>query len=66
VTVGAALNTQGLGDAGARAACADAQRSLGLPATDPVRFGADALAEAVIARIPAHRAAAPGPRGDAA
>jgi uncharacterized NAD-dependent epimerase/dehydratase family protein len=44
-----ALNTRGLDDAAARAAIADAREQTGLPATDPVRFGADELLEAVLA-----------------
>lgn len=43
-----ALNTRGLDDAGARAAIDAAAAETGLPATDPVRFGADALLDAVL------------------
>ena len=46
---GIALNTLGLDEAAARAACEAAGRDVGLPATDPVRFGAGPLAEAVLA-----------------
>ena len=42
-----ALNTRGLDDDQARAAIAAASEETGLPATDPVRFGADALLDAV-------------------
>ncbi len=42
-----AVNTRGLDDAGARAAIAAAAAETGLPADDPVRFGGDALLEAV-------------------
>ncbi|HEY6866865.1 MAG TPA: DUF1611 domain-containing protein [Candidatus Eisenbacteria bacterium] len=45
--VGIALNTLGMDEAAARAACERAGRETGLPATDPVRFGAESLAEAV-------------------
>jgi uncharacterized NAD-dependent epimerase/dehydratase family protein len=44
-----ALNTLGLDDTKAAAACADAADRLGVPATDPVRFGAGPIAEALIA-----------------
>ena len=47
--VGIALNTRELTEAGAREAIATAERETGLPATDPVRFGADRLAEELMA-----------------
>jgi len=47
--VGIALNTLGLGELEAHAACVAAERETGLPATDPVRFGAGPLAEALMA-----------------
>jgi uncharacterized NAD-dependent epimerase/dehydratase family protein len=45
--VGVALNTFDLDDGPARRAVEAAERETGLPATDPVRFGADVLARAV-------------------
>ena len=47
--VGIALNTYDLDDAAARDACATASRETGLPATDPVRFDAAPLVEAILA-----------------
>jgi uncharacterized NAD-dependent epimerase/dehydratase family protein len=43
-----ALNTRGLSDDAARAACEAAAAETGLPATDPVRFGAEPILEAVV------------------
>jgi uncharacterized NAD-dependent epimerase/dehydratase family protein len=43
-----ALNTRGLDDEAARAAIDAARAETGLPATDPVRFGAEAILEAVV------------------
>jgi uncharacterized NAD-dependent epimerase/dehydratase family protein len=43
-----ALNTRELGDAEARAAVAEAEADTGLPADDPVRFGAGKLLDAVL------------------
>lgn len=51
--VGVSLNTSSLDEAAARAACEDAARECGVPATDPVRFGPAPLTDALIA----HRAA---------
>ena len=45
-----ALNTRDLGEAEARAAVAEAEAETGLPADDPVRFGAARLLEAVLLR----------------
>ena len=46
--IGIALNTFDLEDDLARAAVRRATRETGLPATDPVRFGAEPLVEAVV------------------
>lgn len=46
--VGVALNTSSLDEAQARAACEQASRECGVPATDPVRFGAGVLTRAII------------------
>ncbi|MBV8395994.1 MAG: DUF1611 domain-containing protein [Actinobacteria bacterium] len=47
-----ALNTRLLGDAEARAAVAAAEGETGLPADDPVRFGAGRLLDALVAALP--------------
>jgi uncharacterized NAD-dependent epimerase/dehydratase family protein len=46
-----ALNTRGLDDDAARAAVAQATADTGLPADDPVRFGADRLLDAVLGAL---------------
>jgi uncharacterized NAD-dependent epimerase/dehydratase family protein len=46
-----ALNTRGLGDDEARAAVAEAEEETGLPADDPVRFGAAKLLDAIVATL---------------
>ncbi len=43
-----ALNTRQLSEGEARAALAAAEDETGLPADDPVRFGAERLTEAVL------------------
>jgi uncharacterized NAD-dependent epimerase/dehydratase family protein len=43
-----ALNTRGMSDDAAQAAIAEARAETGLPAGDPVRFGADELLDAVL------------------
>ena len=48
-TIGIALNTYDMDDAGARRACDAASRETGLPCTDPVRFGPEGLVDAVVA-----------------
>jgi uncharacterized NAD-dependent epimerase/dehydratase family protein len=50
-----ALNTSRLGEAEARAAIAKAEAETGLPADDPVRFGAEKLVDAVLAAAPQDR-----------
>jgi len=47
-----ALNTRLLGDAEARAAVAAVEGETGLPADDPVRFGAGRLLDALVAALP--------------
>jgi len=49
--VAIALNTRELDDEAARAAVAAAGAETGLPASDPVRFGASLLTDAVIQGI---------------
>jgi uncharacterized NAD-dependent epimerase/dehydratase family protein len=64
---GVSLNTFGLEADLARAACDRAARALGVPATDPVRFGADTLAQAlmrVLDRPAGARHPARAPDGD--
>jgi uncharacterized NAD-dependent epimerase/dehydratase family protein len=51
-----ALNTARLDEAAARAALAKAEAETGLPADDPVRFGAAKLVDAVLAAAPPDRA----------
>jgi uncharacterized NAD-dependent epimerase/dehydratase family protein len=47
-----ALNTAGVDDREAREAGVAAAEETGLPAADPVREGADALLDAVLAGLP--------------
>ena len=54
-----AVNTAELDDPDAKAAIADAERDTGLPADDPVRYGAARLVDAVLARIEEMGPAAP-------
>jgi uncharacterized NAD-dependent epimerase/dehydratase family protein len=49
-----ALNTRRVGEEDARAAIAAAEKETGLPADDPVRFGASRLVDAVLAVGPAN------------
>ena len=46
-----ALNTRALDEDAARAAIEDAERDTGLPADDPVRFGAAKLVDACLAGV---------------
>lgn len=68
--IGVALQTADLDERAARAAVEAAARDTGLPATDPVRFGAGPLADAVEAvrraRAAARAAASPAGRSHAA
>jgi uncharacterized NAD-dependent epimerase/dehydratase family protein len=56
---GIALNTWDTPEPAARAACAAAAAELGVPATDPVRFGAGPLADVLVAAWRARRDARP-------
>ena len=49
IVVAGAFNTWDTPEPAARAACEDAAEALGVPVTDPVRFGADVLAESLMA-----------------
>ncbi|HEX8417423.1 MAG TPA: N-acetyltransferase DgcN [Methylobacterium sp.] len=55
--VGIAVNTQALDEAPARALLADLAHEHGLPATDPVRFGVDAIVDRIVAEFPPANAA---------
>jgi uncharacterized NAD-dependent epimerase/dehydratase family protein len=59
--VAAALDTSTLDESAARATCAAAERELGTPVTDPIRFGADRIAEALEHTARAAHAARPVP-----
>jgi uncharacterized NAD-dependent epimerase/dehydratase family protein len=55
--VGLSLNTLGLEDDAARAAISGGARELGVRACDPVRFGAEPIADALVEALAARRAA---------
>lgn len=48
--VGVCLNTSSLDEAEARALCASTEAETGLPCTDPVRFGLDAIIDNLLAK----------------
>lgn len=50
--IGIALNTYDMSDDEARRACEDAARETGLPSTDPVRFDATPLVDAIVRARP--------------
>jgi uncharacterized NAD-dependent epimerase/dehydratase family protein len=50
-TVGIAVNTSMLSDTDAREYLQKVMNETGLPATDPVRYGADALVHAVFSKV---------------
>ena len=58
--LGVALNTRALGEPEARQTIATAARATSLPATDPVRFGAGTLADAVTRALEERAIRAPG------
>ena len=49
VAVGVSINTQAMGEAEAKAYLAEVEQRTGLPATDPFRFGAGKLVDAMLA-----------------
>jgi uncharacterized NAD-dependent epimerase/dehydratase family protein len=57
--VGIALNTLALGEDEARALLAATARNHDLPATDPLRFGVDAIVDRLLAEFPPAAAAGP-------
>jgi uncharacterized NAD-dependent epimerase/dehydratase family protein len=57
--VGIAVNTEALGEPAAQAYLADLAAAHGLPASDPIRFGVDAIVDRVAAEFPR-------PQGEAA
>jgi uncharacterized NAD-dependent epimerase/dehydratase family protein len=57
--VAGALNTLGLDDAAARAACRTMAQTLDVPVEDPVRFGSGPIADVLMERLAATRARRP-------
>ncbi len=57
--IGLAANTHNMPESEARRAIEEAAESTGLPATDPIRFGAEPLVDAVLAAAERSRAIAP-------
>jgi uncharacterized NAD-dependent epimerase/dehydratase family protein len=53
--VGICLNTSGLGTAEARDLCAVTEAALGLPCTDPIAFGVDAILDELLCLEPSTR-----------
>jgi uncharacterized NAD-dependent epimerase/dehydratase family protein len=49
VAIGVSINTQAMSEADAKAYLADVEQRTGLPATDPFRFGAGKLVDAMLA-----------------
>ena len=54
--VGISVNTQALGEEEAKSYLAGLAKEHGLPATDPIRFGVDAIVDRVVADFPAKSA----------
>jgi uncharacterized NAD-dependent epimerase/dehydratase family protein len=55
--VGIAINTEKLAEDAAAAFIAETERALGLPTTDPIRFGVEAIVDRMLAEFPQSRMA---------
>lgn len=55
--VGIAINTEKLAEGAAAAFIAETERALGLPTTDPIRFGVEAIVDRMLAEFPLSRMA---------